>query len=171
MLTLHRLSFGYRFLYSAVLLFMTAGTLIHTVHQEVRTGISPAAIDAWYLGNENDPAAATLLFPKPFEEVIGDSWTALTTYTLAFLIFGGVLMRSDASPRLRAVLLLGYALGALATAAAPPLVRYASPAFAPLDTGALVLLPLLALAMTVLALRDMWPRRAAGPRVDRERTV
>lgn len=167
MLTLHRLSFGYRFLYSAVLLFMTAGTLVHTVHQEVRTGISPAAVDAWYLGNESDPGAATLLFPKSFEEVIGDSWTALTTYTLAFLIFGSILMRSDASPRVRAALLAGYALGAMAAAAAPPLVRYGSPAFALLDTGALLLLPLLASTMTLLALRDMWLRRADGPRVDR----
>lgn len=171
MLTLHRLSFGYRLLYSAVLIFMTAGTIVHGVHQHARAGVWPAEVAAWYRGNAGDPNATLFLFPKTFEEVVGDAWTVLFTYTLALLVFGGILFRSDAAPKVRAGLIGGYALAALAAAAAPLLIRYVSPVFAWFDTLALLLLPLLALAMTGIALRDMWLRRGAGPRVDPSRPV
>jgi hypothetical protein len=171
MLTLHRLSLSYRLLYTAVLLFMTAGTAAHSLHQELRAGLAPSRVAAWYRGNEDRPDAQVLLFPKSFEEVWGDAWTALTTYALALLVFGGILMRSDAAPRTRAALVGGYALCGLAAAAAPLLVRYASPGFAWLESAVLLALPLLALAMTALAARDMWPRRGAGPRVDAARAV
>ncbi|HET7321440.1 MAG TPA: hypothetical protein VFI96_03025 [Longimicrobiaceae bacterium] len=171
MLTLHRLSFSYRLLYTAVLVFMTAGTAVHTLHQEVRAGLAPAEVAAWYRGNADDPEAVEFLFPKSFEEVWGDVWLALTTYTLALLVFGGVLMRSDAAPRVRATLVGGYAACALAAAAAPLLVRYAAAEFAWMETVALLALPLLAIAMTAVAVRDMWLRRAAGPRVDTSREL
>ncbi|HEX7050486.1 MAG TPA: hypothetical protein VF188_09820 [Longimicrobiales bacterium] len=171
MLTLHRLNLGYRFLYTGVLLFMTAGTVVHGVHQHARAGILPDHVAAWYRGNADDPAATVLLFPRPLEEVVADVWLTLTTYTFALLIFGAILYRSDAAPTTRAALITAYALGGLAAAAAPPLIRYVSPRFALLDSAAFLVLPALALVMTALALRDMWLRRAAGPRVDPGRAV
>ncbi|NIQ58866.1 MAG: hypothetical protein GWN71_37450, partial [Gammaproteobacteria bacterium] len=55
MLTLHRLNLGYRVLYSGVLLFMTAGTVAHGLHQHARTGLAPGDVAAWYRGNAHDP--------------------------------------------------------------------------------------------------------------------
>ncbi len=167
MLTLHRLDAGYRLLYTGVLLFMTAGTVAHTAHQAARAGIRPAAVVAWYRGNENDRAAEALLFPRSAEEVLDDAWLAVTTYTLALLIFGGILYRSDAAPAVRATLIGGYTAAALVAGAAPPLVRWVSPGFAAVETAVLVLLPALALTMTTVALRDLWWRAEEGPRFDR----
>lgn len=166
MLTLHRLNLGYRILYSGVLVFMTAGTWIHGVHQHARAGLWPAQVAAWYRGNADDPNAPLLLFPRSFEEVIGDVSLTLGSYALALLIFGTILYRSDARPALRTGLLTGYAVGGILAGVAPFLIRYASPLFAWIDTVALLLLPLFALAMTLLALHDLWMRRAAGLRVD-----
>lgn len=171
MLTLHRLNVPYRLLYTAVLFFMTVGTAMHSVHQEVRSGFTPAEIAAWYRGNEEQPEAVELLFPKRFEEVWEDVWVAVTTYTFALLIFGGIMTRSDATPRARAGLVGGYALGGITAAAAPLLVRYVAAGFAPLLTFALVALPLLAIAMLGVAVRDMWFRRKAGPRMDPARQL
>lgn len=171
MLTLHRLSLGYRVLYTGVLLFMTAGTAIHGVHQHVRTGIGPAAVAAWYRGNESDPDAGVMLFPRSFEETFGDAWLSITSYALAFIVLGAVLARSDAGPRAKGGLLAGYGLGAALASAAPLLVRYASPAFAVIDTSALAGMPLLAIAITAVCIRDMWLRRTAGPRFDAARAV
>lgn len=165
MLTLRRLSLGYRVLYSAVLLFMTAGTAIHGVHQQVRAGLTPDAVAAWYRGNEHVPDAAKLMFPKSFEETWGDVWLALSSYTLALLIFGSIMARSGADPAVRAGLVGGYAGASLAAAAGPLLVRYADPAFAWVESVALVALPFLALAMTVTAVGEMWWLRTEGPRV------
>ncbi|MGI9190031.1 MAG: hypothetical protein ACR2F9_07785 [Longimicrobiaceae bacterium] len=171
MLTLHRLSRSYRILYSATLLFFTAGTAAHTLHQQLRVGILPAEIAVWYRGNESDLEAAVLLFPKSFEEVWEDVWLAVTSYTLAFLVFGGILTRSDAPAWLRMGLLLGFGVAAVAAGAAPLLVRYAGSGWAWLETATLLALPPLAAAMTALALREMWVRRAAGPRFDPARRV
>lgn len=171
MLTLHRLGVPYRVLYTAVLVFMTAGTAAHSLHQALRAGISPREVAAWYRGNEEQAEATVLLFPKTFEEVWGDVWTALTTYTLALLVFGGIIMRSDAAPWTRAGLVGGYALGALGAAAAPLLVRYLAAGFGALASSVLVALPLLALGMTAIGVRDMWFRRSGGPRVDPSRRV
>ena len=63
MLTLHRLSPSYRLLYTFVLLFMTAGTAAHSVHQELRAGLAPREVAAWYRGNEEQPDAAVFPFP------------------------------------------------------------------------------------------------------------
>lgn len=171
MLTLHRLSLGYRLLYSGVLAFMTAGTVVHAVHQHVRGGIGPADVAAWYRGNADDPDAATLLFPKTFEEVLGDVWLALSSYTLALVVFGSILARSDARPAAKAALVAGYAAAGLVAAAAPVLVRYVAAGFAWADAAAFVALPAFACAMTAVALRDMWLRRDAGPRFDPARRV
>lgn len=154
-LSLARLRPAYRMLYTGVLLFMTAGTTAHTVHQWLKGGIAPGRIAAWYRGNEGDAAAGSILFPRGLEEVVNDAWTALFTCTLALVIFGAILHRASRE-RAAAALVGGYAAAALVTAASPVLVRYVSPDLALLDSGALVALPVLAVAMTALALREMW---------------
>ncbi|HEX6941069.1 MAG TPA: hypothetical protein VF158_16750 [Longimicrobiales bacterium] len=166
MLTLHRLSLGYRLLYTGVLVFMTAGTAAHALHQHARAGIAPSDIAAWYRGNADDPNATLLLFPRSFEEVLGDASLALTSYALALAIFGAILYRSEARPGVRAALVGSYGAAGIIAASAPLLVRYASAAFAWLDAAALLALPVFALAMTVVAMHDMWRRRDSGLRLD-----
>ena len=166
MLTLHRLSAGYRVLYSGVLLFMAAGTAAHTAHQAARTGIDPTSIAQWYRGNEADLAATVLLFPKSFEEVLGDAWLAITTYALAFPILGAVMARSGAARRVGTGLLVGYGVVAAVLAATPFLVAYGAAGWAVPASAALVAQPLLAAAMAALAIWEMWARRGRGPRFD-----
>lgn len=171
MLTLHRLSIGYRVLYTLVLLFMTAGTAAHTAHQAARTGLAPGQITDWYRGNDVDPAATVLLFPRSLEEVLGDSWLAITTYALALLIFGAVMARSGIARRAGTTLLLAYVGGAVVLSAAPFLVAFASPAWAAPASAALVALPAIAAGLSSLAIWEMWARRARGPRFDPERAA
>ncbi|MEN8376711.1 MAG: hypothetical protein ABFS34_14890 [Gemmatimonadota bacterium] len=171
MLTLHRLSAGYRVLYTGVLLFMTAGTAAHTAHQAARTGLSPRAIAEWYRGNEGDAAATVLLFPRGFEEVLGDAWLALTTYALALLIFGAVMARSGVARRLGTGLLLAYVAGAVVLSASPFLVAFAGAGWAAPTSGALLAQPALAAGLSTLAMWEMWARRERGPRFDPERVV
>lgn len=171
MLTLHRLSSGYRVLYTSVLLFMTAGTATHTVHQVERAGLSPADIAGWYRGNADDPAAAAMLFPRSFEEVLGDAWLALTTYALALLIFGAIMARSGMAPRTATTLLLAYALGAATLSASPFLVAYGGAGWAAAASLALLAQPALAAALSGLAIWEMWARRRGGPRFDPARAA
>ena len=166
MLTLHRLHVGYRTLYTGVLVFMTAGTAVHTVHQAERGGIAPSAVADWYLGNEDDANATVFLFPKTVEEVWSDVWLHSTTYTIAFVVLGSLLFRSGIPRGVQAALLGGFALLALAATAAPLLVRFVASGFAWLLSGALVLQPLIALAITAIVIGEMWFWRTAGMRFE-----
>lgn len=166
MLTLHRLHLGYRLLYTGVLVLMTAGTAVHTIHQAERGGLAPSAVAAWYRGNEDDAGATVFLFEKSAEEVWADVWLHSTTYTVAFLVFGSLLFRSGIRRGVQAGLLGAFATLALAATAAPLLVRYAAAPFAALLTVPLVLQPLLAVAMTAIVAGEMWFWRTAGMRFE-----
>ena len=165
-LTLHRLHLGYRILYTGVLLFMTAGTVVHTVHQAERGGLAPSAVADWYRGNEDDTEATVFLFPKTLEEVWSDVWLHSTTYTIAFVVLGSLLFRSSIRRTLQAALLGGFALLGFCATVAPLLVRYGDAAFAWLLSVPLVTLPVVATAICVITVAEMWIWRAAGMRFE-----
>ena len=169
MLTLHRLHLGYRTLYTRVVLFMTAGTAVHTIHHAERGGIAPSAVADWYLGTEEDADATVFLFPKTPEEVWSDVWLHSTTYTIAFVVLGSLLFRSGARRGMQAALLGGFALLGLAATAAPLLVRYGAAAFAWLLSGALVVQPAIALVISAIVVGEMWIWRTAGMRFEPRR--
>ena len=165
-LTLHRLHLGHRLLYTGVLLFMTAGTIVHTVHQAERGGIAPSAVAAWYRGNEDDPGATVFLFAKSLEEVWSDVWLHSTSYAIAFVVLGSLLFRSGISRALQATLLGGFALLSLATVVAPLLIRYVAGGFAWMLTVPLVLLPAFAVVILGITASEMWIWRTAGMRFE-----
>ncbi|HUF12851.1 MAG TPA: hypothetical protein VMN78_07125 [Longimicrobiales bacterium] len=165
-LTLHRLHLGYRILYTGVLLFMTAGTVVHTVHQAERGGLAPSAVADWYRGNEDDADAVVYLFPKSLEEVWADVWLHSTTYAIAFVVLGSLLFRSGIGRSLQAGLLAGFAGLGLCATAAPLLVRYASAGFAWLLSVPLLVLPAVATAIFVITAGEMWFWRTAGMRYE-----
>lgn len=165
-LTLHRMHLGHRLLYTGVLLFMTAGTVIHAIHQAERGGLSPSAVADWYRGNEGDADAAALLFPKTLEEVWADVWLHSTTYAIAFVVLGALLFRSGIARAYQAALLAGFAGLALMATAAPLLVRYAGAGFAWLITAPLIVLPMLSLAIFAITAGEMWIWRTAGMRFE-----
>ena len=165
-LTLHRLHLGYRILYTGVMLFMVAGTVVHTLHQAERGGIAPSAVADWYRGNEEDADATVFLFPKSLEEVWSDVWLHSTTYAIAFVVLGSLLFRSSIGRALQATLLGGFALLGVCATAAPLLVRYAGGGFAWLLTVPLTGLPVLAIAISAITVGEMWIWRTAGMRFE-----
>lgn len=166
MLTLHRLHLGYRVLYTGVLLFMAAGTAVHTIHQAERGGIAPSAVADWYRGNEDDAQATVFLFEKSLEEVWADVWLHSTTYTIAFVVLGSLLFRSSLRRDVQAGLLGAFAVLGLSATFAPLFVRYGAAGFAWLLTVPLVLQPILAVAISASVMAEMWIWRTAGMRFE-----
>ncbi|MGH7701163.1 MAG: hypothetical protein ACREMJ_11685, partial [Gemmatimonadales bacterium] len=83
----------------------------------MRHGLTPPAVEGWYRGDE-----AAMLFAKTGIEVAEDAWMNLFHHTLAFLVFGGLLVRTTVAARAKAALAVLFAAGTLASAAGPPLV-------------------------------------------------
>lgn len=159
MLTLHRLPRAYRVLYVGIALLLVAALLSHWWRLALRHGVSPAAVRAWYLG---DPAA--MLFPRVLIEVAEDAWGNLFHHTLAFLVLGGLLVRTDAAPRTRALLAVLFGAGTLLTALGPLLVWWRLPGGATVYVGALGLLSGLGIVVLGMVAHDALAHDARGHR-------
>ena len=159
MLTLHRLPRAYRVLYVGIAVLLAAALLSHWWRLALRSGATPRALSAWYAG---DPEA--MQFRKTGVEVAEDTWMNVFHHTLALLVLGGLLVRTDAAPRTKAAAGALFAIGALATAAAPSLVWWGVPGAATLYIASLALLSGIGLLILALVVRDAVGRRAGGHR-------
>lgn len=159
MLTLHRLPRSYRALYVGVALLLTAALCSHWVRLGLRHGMAPAAIGAWYGGDE-----AAMLFRKSGHEVADDAWMNLFHHTLAFLVLGGLLVRTSLAPRWKAGLATLFGIGTLLSAAGPALVWWGMPGGAPLYVTTLAALSATGIVVLALTARDALSRRGEGHR-------
>lgn len=159
MLTLHRLPRAYRALYVGIAALLAAALLSHWWRLALRHGVTPGAVTEWYRGAE-----AAMLFPKAGIEVADDAWMNLFHHTLAFLVLGGLLVRSGARPATKAALGVTFGAATLFSAAGPALVWWGVPGAATLYVATLAILSGLGLAVLALVVRDALVRRAGGHR-------
>lgn len=159
MLTLYRLPRAYRVLYVGIALLLAAAVWSHWLRLGLRHGWTPAAVTAWYRGDE-----AAMLFPKAGVEVAEDAWMNLFHHTLAFLVLGGLLVRTSATARSKATLATLFGAATLVSAGAPPLVWWGIPGAAVLYVVVLAVLSTITLVVAALVVRDAWFKHARGNR-------
>ena len=159
MLTLHRLPVAYRVLYVGIAALLAVALLSHWWRLGLRHGVTPAAVVAWYRGDE-----AAMLFRKSAVEVAEDAWMNLFHHTLAFLVLGGLVARTDASPWAKGTVGALFGAGTVATAAGPPLVWWGVPSAAYAYVAMLALLSGLGVYVLGLVVRDGVVRRSEGHR-------
>jgi Na+-translocating ferredoxin:NAD+ oxidoreductase RnfG subunit len=156
-LTLHRLPRSYRALYVGVAILLAAAVLSHWLRLGLRHGMTPGAVLAWYQGHE-----ASMLFPKSGREVADDAWMNLFHHTLAFLVLGGLLVRTAAAPALKAGLAALFGAATLLSAAAPALVWWGMPGASTLYVATLAALSGASLIVLGLVCRDALSGHGAG---------
>lgn len=169
LLTLHRLSGGYRFLYSAVLLFFVLGHGVGLAQQALQAGLTPGAVADWWLGNAGDPDATRLLFEKDPHLVVDAVWRRTLSNVIPVVVILALLFRSslpEAPFRALAGVLVATAL---LDVASPALVRWGGRAWGGPALAAHVGLAASVALAAAVCWTDMWLRRDAGPRFWRER--
>lgn len=159
MLTLHRLPRSYRVLYVGIAVLLAAALASHWLRLALRHGPTPSAIVAWYTGDES-----AMLFRKSGHEVADDAWLNLFHHTLAFLVLGGLIVRTSAAPAWKAGVAAMFGAGTLVSAAAPALVWWGVPGAATLYVAALATLTAGGLVVLGLVTRDAVSRRGEGHR-------
>lgn len=157
MLTLHRLPRAYRVLYVGIAALLAAALLSHWWRLALRHGVTPGAVEEWYRGAE-----AAMLFPRAGIEVADDAWMNLFHHTLAFLVLGGLLVRTSAPPAAKGALAALFGAGTLLSAAGPPLVWWGLPGAAILYVATLAALSGLGLVTLTLVVRDALGHRRGG---------
>jgi FMN-binding domain len=158
-LTLHRLPRSYRTLYLGVAALLAAALLSHWLRLGLRHGMTPDAVATWYGGDE-----AAMLFRKSAGEVAEDVWMNLFHHTLAFLVLGGLVVRTTVAPSLKAGIAVVFAAATLVSAAGPALIWWGVYGAGGLYIAALVALSGASLVVLGLVCRDAFVRRGQGPR-------
>jgi Na+-translocating ferredoxin:NAD+ oxidoreductase RnfG subunit len=158
-LTLHRLPRAYRALYVGIAALLAAALLSHWWRLALRHGVTAGAVTDWYRGAE-----AAMLFPKAGIEVADDAWMNLFHHTLAFLVLGGLLVRTSVRPASKGALAVLFGAGTLLSAAGPPLVWWGLPGAATLYVATLGLLSGLGVTVLAIVVRDAVVRRGGGHR-------
>lgn len=159
MLTLYRLPRSYRALYVGMAILVAVALASHWLRLGLRHGMTPQAVTAWYQGNE-----AAMLFRKSGIEVADDGWMNLFHHTLAFLVLGGLVVRTAAAPLLKAGLATLFGTATLLSAAGPALVWWGVPGAAALYVATLAALSAVGIAVLALVTRDALSRRGGGHR-------
>ncbi|HKK27630.1 MAG TPA: hypothetical protein VKB18_06080 [Gemmatimonadota bacterium] len=167
LLTLHRLPLGYRVLYSGVLAFIVLGYGVGIVQQVLRSGIGPAGMAHWFLGNADVAEPAHLLFPMAPARLLDEVWRLSLADVLPTVVLLALLGRSDLSPAAGGLLSGTLVLAALADLAAPALVAGGGAGLGWAAAAARLGLAASALVGAGVCMRDMWLRPRSGPRFRR----
>lgn len=164
LLTLRRLSRGYRLLYGGVLVFFVAGHVVGLVHHAVQAGLTPDATADWWLGNAGDADATRLLFAKDPHLVLDAIWRRSLANVIPTVVILALAFRSSLSGRAFGALAAVLVGTALVDLAAPALVRWGGRVWgAPALAARIGLVASVAVSAAV-CWRDMWLRPEAGPR-------
>lgn len=167
LLTLHRLPRGHRVLYTGVLVFFVLGYGTGILQQLLRSGIGPAGMAHWFLGNADVPDATRLLFAMGPARILDEVWRRSLADVIPVVVLLALLRRSDLSPVPDGVLSGALVLTALVDLAAPALVARGGAGLGWVASGARLGLAACALAAAGICLRDMWLRPRSGPRLRR----
>lgn len=150
-------------LITSFLLTVSVAVVVGIVNYRLRTGLGIAGAVEWYRGNEATAGADdAVLYEKTALELLDATHAHL--FGQAFLLF--LLAHLFALTPVRSGIKLWAYVAAFASvaldAAAPWLIRFVSPAFAPLQPIGLALMVGTFLLFVVAPLREMWLPRA-GP--------
>ncbi len=187
-----RLSFEARVVYSVFCVFLLVGYATSVwFYLDDDLGAAPAGAARYYLGEQTpppspapDPAASeadgplldlpeagspavvteatALRLQKPPRQIMETFHFHLFSVSVCLLILGHLFMMCGLSTRLKSGVLVVGSLATLLHLLAPPLIRFASPAFSGLMFPTALGMGLTWLAMTAWPLWEMW-RPAAGP--------
>ena len=164
LLTLRKLPAGYRVLYTAVLACFALGHATGLIEQQLRAGLTPRGAAEWILGNEDDPDAAHLLFPRDAAAVLDDVWRRSLADVIPTVVTLALVFRAGGPGAARAT--LGSVLfgTALLDMTGPALVRALGPALGWVWWSAQITLTLGICACAALCVGEMWRLRASGSR-------
>lgn len=135
-------------------------TAIGILMYRVRTGLTPAGTRAWYLGNEGTAAAGQeMLFPRSFGELLDVTHPHAFEQSFLFFILCHLFALTNVSSRVKIAVYVASFGSVAVDLATPYLIRYVSPAFAPLQIVNGIFMSVVLLVLIAVPLYEMWVYR------------
>jgi hypothetical protein len=147
---------------------IAAATAVGIAMYHVRTHLTPAGTRAYYLGNEGAAAPGEeMLFARSLKELLDVTHAHAFEQTFLFFILCHLFALTRVADRLKTVVYAASFGSVALDLAAPYLIRYVSPALAPLQPANTALMTAVLLALLAVPLYEMWvyrePNADVGP--------
>ncbi len=161
---LSKATFSSRILISLALLGITLGLFSAIALTLIKTGISPATVQVYYLGDTNPDSLGNLDLgevPKPLNELAEVTHIHMIGGSMLLFLLCHLLSLCSISEGLRTTLYIVAFLSFLTTFGSPWLIVYVSPTFSYLYSISIPAFALALLVCTLVSLWEMWivPRR------------
>jgi hypothetical protein len=147
-----------RVLITAFNLVIVVALFVGVLNYWDKTGMTPAGVRAWYNGNEGESMSTggVMTFEKTFRELLDAVHPHLFGQGVLLFILSHIVALTALSERKKIALYLFSFTAMLLDAAMPWLIRFVSPALAPLSIVSFLSLTLAFLLQVGLPIRDMW---------------
>jgi hypothetical protein len=137
-----------------------AATAIGIVMYRVRTHLTPAGTRAYYLGNEGTARPGEeMLFARSLKELLDVTHAHAFEQTFLFFILCHLFALTRVPERLKIAAYVAAFASVAVDLATPYLIRYLSPAFAPLQVANGLVMSAVLLVLVGVPLYEMWVYR------------
>jgi hypothetical protein len=143
-------------------------TTVGIVMYRVRTGLSPAGARDYYLGNETAAApGADMQFARSFKELLDVTHDHAFSQPFLFFVLCHIFALTRVSDRLKIAVYVASFASIVTDLGAPYLIRFVSPAWAPLQIVNSVVMTIVLLVLLLVPTYEMWwyrePASVEGP--------
>lgn len=133
------------------------GTAVSIMMYRVRTGLTPGGARAYYLGNEGTAAPdEEMLFARSLKELLDVTHEHAFSQPFLFFVLCHIFALTRVSDRTKIVVYVASFASVVIDLAAPYLIRYVSPALAPLQIANSALMTLVLLVLLWVPTEEMW---------------
>ncbi len=154
---LHRAPLPTRVLLTLFDVMIVIATAIGILMYRVRTGLTPAGTRAWYLGNEGTAGPGEpMLFPRTLTELLDVTHPHAFEQSFLFFILCHLFALTNAGDRVKITIYVASFASVAVDLATPYLIRYVSPAFAPLQIVNGIVMAAVLLVLIAVPLYEMW---------------
>lgn len=139
---------------------IVAATAIGIVMYRLRTRLTPAGTRAYYLGNEGTARPGEeMLFARSLKELLDVTHAHAFEQTFLLFILCHLFALTRVPERLKVAVYVASFTSVALDLAIPYLIRFVSPAFAPLQPANAALMTAVLLTLVVVPLHEMWVYR------------
>ena len=133
-------------------------TAVGIIMYRVRTGLTPSGTQSYYLGNENVSAGAgaEMQFARSFRELLDVTHDHAFSQPFLFFVLCHIFALTRVSDRVKITLYIVSFTTVLIDLGVPYLIRFVSPAFAPLQIVNSVLMSGALLVLLAVPTYEMW---------------
>jgi hypothetical protein len=139
-------------------------TAVSILMYRVRTGLTPAGARDYYLGNEATAGAgAVLQFTRSFRELLDVTHDHAFSQPFLFFVLCHIFALTNVRDGVKIAVYVASFLSIVVDLAAPYLIRFVSPAWAPLQVLNSVAMTLALMMLLVVPTYEMWWYRERAP--------